>query len=123
MHVETPGSLVTGLELPGLGVLLPDVDSLEVLPEHLVHVLGGEVLDEDAAVQHGADVAAGGAVGVGADPLVLQVDHGLDPDPGVGALGTGLYRTVLLGGVVQGVRVQAVLRVDVAVGPGGQVIR
>ena len=78
---------------------------------------------QDAAVQHGADVAAGGAVRVGADPLVLQVYHGLDPDPGVGALGAGLYRTVLLGGVVQGVRVQAVLRVDVAVGPGGQVIR
>ena len=37
----------------------------------------------DAAVQHGADVATGGTVGVGPDPLVLQVYHGLDPDPGV----------------------------------------
>ena len=73
MHVETPRGLISGLELPGLGVLLPDVDPLEVLPEHLVHVLGGEVLDQDAAVEHGADVAAGWAVGVGADPLVLKI--------------------------------------------------
>ena len=87
---------------------------LSPLPLHNSH---------DAAVQHGADVAAGGAVWVGAVPLVLQVEHGLDPDPGVGALGAGGDGTVLLGGVVQGVRVQAVLRVDVPVGPGGQVIR
>merc|ERR1719495_1100771 len=82
-------------------------------------MIGSQVGGNDAAVQHGADVAAGGAVGVGAVPLVLKIYHGLDPDPGVGALGAGRDGAVLLGGVVQSVGVQAVLRVDVAVGPGG----
>ena len=74
---------------------------------------------QDAAVQHGADVAAGGAVRVGADPLVLQVYHGLDPDTRVGTLGARLDGTVLLGGEVQCVGVQPVLRVNVAVSSGG----
>ena len=88
---------------------------LSPLPLHNSH---------DAAVQHGADVAAGGAVWVGAVPLVLQVKHGLDPDTWMGALGARLDGTVLLAGVVQCVGVQPVLRVNVAVsscGPGAVV--
>ena len=47
MHVEPPGGLVAWLELPGLLVRLPDVNPLKVLPQHIVDVVSGEVVNAE----------------------------------------------------------------------------
>ena len=110
--------------------------------EHIIKVscVAGSAAGQHAhhaAVQHAAHVAALGARGVGAEPLVLEVDHGLLPHPGPGAVRARLYRAVLqqvytvtvasalyrsvllylLGFIVEGVGKYGVLCINVAI-PG-----
>ena len=99
MHVETPGSSGAISEDTKL-ILLSSVDSVKVPHEHIVNMLCCRILGatirknyanlmelillHDAAIQHAAEVATLRAGGVGANPLILQVNHWLDPNARVG---------------------------------------
>ena len=53
------------------------------------------ILLHDAAIQHAAEVAALRAGGVRANPLILQVNHWLDPNARVGTSWARINGTVL----------------------------
>ena len=68
-----------------------------------------------AGVKHGAGLPNIGVLGVGAVPVVLQVQQGLAPDAGELAVRARLDLAVHGGLVVEGVGPQAVLEVGIAI--------
>ena len=89
----------------------------------------------DTTIQHAADIATGWTVRIGVVPLVLQINHGLDPDTWPRALGTRLDGTVLeicgltefcgqssphlFRRIIQSVGVESSLRVNISKLSGG----
>merc|ERR1711936_931552 len=92
--------------------------SFPVFHQHVKNMFLGEVIQNHTSIKHCAKVAIVRIHGIWPDPLILEINHWLDPQAWVRALWTGLNRTILYRSIVHGVGEHSSLCIKVSVVSG-----